>query len=230
MRKKALICCEESQRVAKSFRKYGVEAYSCDLVKCSGGHPEIHIICDALKLINGNCTFATQDGKKHKIVGKWDILICHPPCTFLSNAGARWLYSGGELNKERYKQGLKAKKFFMQFYDADCDRIVIENPIPSKIFNLPNYDQVVQPYMWRDYYDENYTKKTCLWLKNVPNLIPDTKYKNKDTIPYITSGSYSITHNPKYSGVSRSGGSSVIRSKTFKGIATAMAMQWSNIL
>ena len=141
-----LVACEESQEVCKAFRARGHEAYSCDIQECSGGHPEWHIMGDALAVINGRCTFRTMDGTEHEIDGTWDLLIAHPPCTFLSNAGARWLYKGGELNQERYQKGLAAKEFFLKFYNADCPRIAVENPVPSSVYEMPQYSQTVQPY------------------------------------------------------------------------------------
>lgn len=155
---KVLVACEESQAVCKEFRRLGHEAYSCDIIECSGGHPEWHIRWDALALINGNCSFMTCDGELHSIEGKWDMLIAHPPCTYLTNAGARWLYAGGKLNEERYQKGLEAKTFFLNFLKADCERIAVENPIPSSVYNLPQYSQIVQPYE----YGHPHTKKTCL--------------------------------------------------------------------
>ena len=217
---KVLIACEESQAVCKAFRDTGHEAFSCDLIECSGGHPEWHIMADALELINGNCNFMTCDGKLHSIDGKWDLIIAHPPCTYLSNAGARWLYAGGEFNTERYRKGLDGKKFFMAMLNADCQRIAVENPIPSSVYDLPQYTQVIQPYQ----FGEPWSKKTCLWLKGLEPLKPTnilTDYK-----PYCSSGSYSGTHDPKYKGASRKGGSAKSRSKTFHGIAKAMAEQW----
>lgn len=117
---KILVACEESQAVTIEFRKRGHEAYSCDIQDCSGGHPEWHCKEDVLPLINGNCTFNTVDGVEHKIDGKWDMIIAFPPCTYLTNAGARHLYKGGVLNQERYKKGLEAKVFFMKFWNAPC--------------------------------------------------------------------------------------------------------------
>ena len=153
---KVLVACEESQRVCTAFRELGHEAYSCDIQECSGGHPEWHILGDVLPLINGNCEFATMDGFTHKIDGKWDLLIAHPPCTYLSNAGACRLYpKKGQLNKERYQKGLKAKDFFMSLYNANCERICVENPIPSKIYELPAYTQIIQPFE----YGHPYSKK-----------------------------------------------------------------------
>ena len=166
--------------------------------------------------------FRVQNGDLH-FVREWDLLIAHPPCTYLSNAGARWLYAGGELNTERYRKGLDGKKFFMAMLNADCSRIAVENPIPSSIYDLPQYTQIIQPYQ----FGEPWSKKTCLWLKGLEPLQPTNIVE--DYKPYCSSGSYSGTHNPKYKGASRKGGSAKSRSKTFPGIAKAMASQWSDI-
>lgn len=217
---KVLIACEESQEVCKAFRAKGHEAYSCDVQMCSGGHPEWHICGDALNIINGNTDFATCDGQTHT-VGKWDLLIAHPPCTYLSNAGACRLYpQAGILNLERYAKGLEAKEFFLQFYNAQCEHIAIENPIPSKVFELPKYTQTIQPYE----YGHPFSKKTCLWLKHLPPLRATnilTEYK-----PYISCGTSHNKGNKDKAGVSRKGGAQKVRSKTFEGIAAAMAEQW----
>ena len=114
-----LVACEESQRVCTAFREKGHNAFSCDIEQCSGGHPEWHIMQDVIPLLNGRCSFKTMDGIDHSIDGKWDLIIAHPPCTYLSNAGARWLYAGGELSKERYRKGIEGKKFFMSMLNAD---------------------------------------------------------------------------------------------------------------
>ena len=145
-----LIACEESQRVCIAFRERGHEAYSCDILECSGGHPEWHIQGDALPIINGNCEFETADGQRHRIDGKWDLLIAHPPCTYISNAGVRFLYPGGKgvLNEERLKKGIEATHFFLRFLYADCERIAVENPIPSTVYCLPKYTQIIQPWMF----------------------------------------------------------------------------------
>ena len=199
----------------------GHEAYSCDIQECSGGHPEWHIKDDALKYINGRCSFVTCDGKKHEITGKWDLLIAHPPCTYLSNAGACRLYpKKGQLNQERYKNGLKAKEFFMMFYNADCDKIAVENPIPSKIFCLPKYTQTIQPYE----YGHPYSKKTCLWLKNLPPLKPTEIIS--DYTPYLPSGTGRKLKGKSYGAKEQNRNRKVMRSKTFPGIAKAMAEQW----
>lgn len=220
---KILVACEESQAVTKELRRLGHEAYSCDIIDCSGGHPEWHIKWDALALINGNCSFMTSDGAMHNITGKWDMLIAHPPCTFLSNAGARHLWKGHKLNEERYKKGLEARAFFMSFYNADCEKIAVENPIPSKIYELPKYTQVIQPH---DFYGKNhpYTKKTCLWLKNLPALVPVEPVEPIAT--FCPSGSYSYKHNNKHKGLFTTDRAKN-RSKTFSGIARAIAEQWA---
>lgn len=216
---KVLVACEESQRVCIAFREKGHEAYSCDIQECSGGHPEWHIKGDALPLINGNCSFVTQEGGQHHIAGKWDLLIAHPPCTYLSKAGANRLRINGEIQQERYNKGVAASEFFLRIYNADCPRIVIENPIPLKIFDLPHYSQIIQPYM----FGEPWMKTTCLWLKAVPklrttNLVePIGKWVN-------CTDHRKIKRNDDWakSGVT----SAKERSKTFKGIAKAMAEQW----
>ena len=219
---RVLVACEESQEVCKAFRALGHEAYSCDIQEPSGGHPEWHILGDAIPLINGDCTFETMTGAQHYIP-KWDLLIAHPPCTYLSNAGARWLYAGGQLNHDRYRRGMDAKKFFMQFLNADCKKIAVENPIPSAIYELPRYTQIIQPYE----YGHPYSKKTCLWLSGLPKLHPTHIVEQHK--PYVSSGTYSKTHNPRYKGASRRGGSARSRAKTFPGIARAMAEQWGGI-
>ena len=226
-----LVACEESQRVCTAFREKGHNAFSCDILPCSGGHPEWHIKGDVLKFLNPSrqtipgddwfgFKFRTQDGVLHCIDGKWDLIIAHPPCTKLSNAGARWLFAGGKLNQQRYEDGLKAKEFFMAFYNADCERICIENPTPSGIYNLPPHTQAVQPYE----HGEPWSKKTLLWLKNLNPLRPTNIVEEHR--PYCTSGSYSRNHEQKYRGASCKGGSSKSRSKTFWGIERAMADQW----
>lgn len=211
---KVLVACEESQTVCKAFRKRGHEAYSCDIIECSGAHPEWHIMQDVIPILNGNCEFKTVDGIKHKIYGKWDLIIAHPPCTYLSNAGARFLYPKGVLNEDRLNLGLAAKEFFMQLYNADCDKICIENPIPSRVFGLPKYSQTVQPYE----YGHPFKKKTCFWLKNLPLLQPtdivDVRESTKIAGNWFNKGGKDRQKN---------------RAKTFEGIAEAMAEQWGVI-
>lgn len=214
---KVLVACEESQRVCIEFRKLGHEAYSCDIEPCSGGREEWHIQNDVLPFLNGNCEFKTADGITHRIDGKWDMIIAHPPCTYLSNAGARFLYPKGILNEDRLNLGLQAKQFFMAIYNADCDRIAIENPIPSRIYELPPYTQTIQPYE----YGHPFQKKTCLWLKNIPMLQPT------DIIPKENRQSTKIAGNWfNKGGKDRKKN----RAKTFEGIANAMAEQWGGMV
>ena len=232
-RLKVLVACEESQRVCTAFRELGHEAYSCDIQEPSGGHPEWHILGDVLRLRmlnpvplpfsdgDGIC-FATMDRSFHK-VDYWDLIIAHPPCTYLSNAGARHLYKGHKLNEERYAKGLKAKEFFMEFLNADCEHIAVENPIPSTVYCLPKYTQIIQPYE----YGHPYTKRTCLWLKGLPKLQPTNIVEPIGT--YCPSGSYSHKHDQKHKGVFTKDRAKN-RSKTFEGIAKAMAEQWSKYL
>ena len=219
---RVLVACEESQAVTTELRRLGHEAYSCDIIDCSGGHPEWHIKWDALALINGNCSFLTCDGELHRVDGKWDMLIAHPPCTYLTNAGARHLWKGHQLNRERYEKGLEAKAFFMAFLNADCDRIAVENPIPSKVFELPKYTQTVQPFE----YGHPFTKKNCFWLKGLEPLMPTDIVEPVAT--WCPSGSYSHKHGDKHRGMFTKDRARN-RSKTFPGIAKAMAEQWAGV-
>lgn len=218
---KVLVACEESQRVCTAFRERGHEAYSCDIIDQSGGHPEWHIMQNVLPLLNGKCEFETTDGVKHEIDGKWDLIIAHPPCTYLSNAGAARLYpKKGMINMKRYEKGLVAKEFFLKFVNADCDKICVENPIPSTVYELPKYSQIVQPYE----YGHPFSKATCLWLKGLPKLKP-TDIVTENIISWVSGGSKDNHGNPrKQSGTKIR--SAKERSKTFPGIAKAMAEQW----
>lgn len=216
---KILVACEESQAVTIEFRKLGHEAYSCDVDECSGGHPEWHIQQDVSPLLNGNRQFKTCDGNTHNVTDKWNMIIAFPPCTYLSNAGACRLYpQKGVLNEERYAKGLRAKEFFLNIFNADCDKIAIENPVSSKIFGMPKHTQEIQPYE----YGHPYTKKTRLWLKGLPLLRP-TNIVKPDS-PYIPSGT-GRKNRSKY-GAAERGDDAKNRSKTFLGIAKAMAGQW----
>ena len=192
---RVLVACEESQRVCIAFRAKGHEAYSCDIEPCSGGHPEWHIQDDVLKHLDEG----------------WDLIIAHPPCTYLSNAGARFLYPKGILNKERYKKGLDAKEFFMKLYNADCPKICVENPVSSKIYNMPKHTQEIQPY----YFGHPFKKKTRLWLKGLeplkPTNIVEVSESTKIAGNWFNKGGKERQKN---------------RSKTFEGIAQAMAEQW----
>ena len=206
---KVLIACEESQTVCQAFRAKGHEAYSCDLQPPSGGHPEWHIKRSVLPILEPKdgkqIMFRTMDGEHH-FIDKWDLLIAHPPCTYLANSGAKWLMQNGILNEERYALGLQGKDFFMKFYNADIEHICVENPVPSKIYQLPPYTQIIQPTM----FGETQTKRTCLWLKNLPLL-------QSTDIVEASSHMQEAVRSPKQ------------RAKTFPGIAIAMADQWGNL-
>ena len=165
---KVLVACEESQRVCISFRDLGHEAYSCDTQPCSGGHPEWHIQGDALKVVRG---------------GKWDMIIGHPPCTYLTKAGAVRMRVKGQIVKERYEKAMEAKAFFLAILNADCPKICVENPVPMRLVGLPPYTQIIQPYQ----FGEPWSKKTCLWLRGLPKLEPTeiiTDYQ-----PWVNGGS-----------------------------------------
>lgn len=203
---RVLIACEESQAVCKAFRKRGHEAYSCDILPCSGGHPECHIQDDVLKHLN--------DG--------WDLIIAHPPCTYLSLAGNRWFNEQryGDKARERKRLRDEAVKFFMEFVNAPCAKIAIENPLGtiSTLYRKP--DQIIQPWQ----FGHKTRKPTCLWLKGLPPLAPTDivepeiiRYKNgkgTDTAWHIESLKLPPAERQK------------ARSKTFAGIAEAMAEQW----
>lgn len=219
---KILIACEESQTVCKAMRELGHEAYSADIQEPSGGHPEWHILGDVLPIINGNCEFTTMDGVIHKIDGRWDLLIAHPPCTYMSAAGACRMYPHkGFVDEERYKRALEAAKFFNKFRDALCDKVAIENPRPLKIVGLPKETQQIQPYQ----FGEPYSKLTYLWLRGLPSLVPTEIIS--DYKPYVSCKTSRNKGNKSKAGASRKGGAAKARSKTFEGIAKAMADQWA---
>ena len=220
---KVLVACEESQRVCKAFREKGHEAYSCDIVECSGGHNEWHIMQDVIPLLNGNCEFQTVDGTKHKIDGKWDLIIAHPPCTYLTNAGACRMYpQKGKIDTNRFAKAMDAKKVFMAFLNAECEKICIENPMPLSVIELPKKTQVIQPYE----FGHPYTKKTYLWLKGLPNLVPTNIVEPVG--PYVCGNSEIWKKQAAKGVVYGKEKSAKHRSKTFEGIARAMAEQWGD--
>lgn len=198
-----LVACEESQEVCKAFRALGHEAYSCDVQPCSGGHPEWHIQVNAIELL--------------KI--RWDLIIAHPPCTYMAASGAVRMKAHGELVKQRYEKAMQAKEFFMKFYNADCRKICIENPTPMRIIGLPQYSQAIQPY----WFGHPYSKRTCLWLKGLQPLLPTDVLSYHE--PYVNGGCKDSYGNyRKLQG--RKERDQKSRSKTFPGIAKAMAEQW----
>ena len=215
-----LVACEESQEVCKAFRKKGHNAFSCDIIECSGGFPEWHILSDCKKVMYGRCNFKTQDGKEH-FIKKWNMIIAFPPCTDLAVSGARWF-------KEKQEDGRQQKsiEFFLLFTKVHCNKVVIENPIGimSNIYQKPT--QIIQPWMFGD----NFAKSTCLWIKGLKPLIPKvtvkpeleyfewvdkkTGKKKRQNTCYKDAWSLPKSERAK------------IRSKTFPGIARAMAEQW----
>ena len=225
-----LIACEESQRVCTAFRERGHNAFSCDILPCSGGHPEWHIQGDVIEILAPtHCednvidpiNFETMDGKTHIIDGEWDLIIAHPPCTRLCNTSQRWLYWGSEEYKaKKLKEQEEAVEFFMQFVNANCKRIVIENPvgIMSSRYRKPDY--IYNPY---DFEGETECKKTALWCKGVPPLVPTRSCplpKEERTQGIFRShfdGKVIGWNNPECA---------KMRSKTPIGVAKAMAEQW----
>jgi len=196
---KVLVACEYSGRVREAFRKLGHDAWSCDLLP-SDDDSYFHYQRDALELLDHG----------------WDLLIAHPPCTYLSNAGAKHLYpTKGVLNEERYQQGLQAKSFLMKFLEADVSRICVENPIPSKVFELPPYTQFVQPYE----HGHPVSKKTCLWLKSLPKLKPSNIVDKTENCHGAEGSWYNQGGKDRWKR----------RSTTFQGIADAMADQWGRL-
>jgi hypothetical protein len=190
---RVLVACEYSGRVRDAFIARGHEAMSCDLLPTESPGP--HYQGSVFDIIN--------DG--------WDLMIAHPPCTYLSNAGARFLYPRGELNQARYSKGVEAKEFFIALLSANIKKIAIENPIPSTIYGLPRYAQIIQPWM----FGHPYQKKTCLWLKNLPRLKPTDiiieRQSSKVAGNWFNKGGKNRQHE---------------RARTFQGIANAMATQW----
>lgn len=225
--KTLLVACEESQRVCVAFRQHGWEAYSCDIIDCSGGHPEYHIKQDVLPLLNGNCDFETCDGVKHHI-DRWNMLIAHPPCTELCSAGQHWFSRGIKDPKMRED----AVDFFMRFINADCEHIAVENPIGIMSTRYRKPDCVVQP--WQFGHPE--TKATCLWLKNLPSLVPTNIIKKPEggwENQQISNGKYTGFKNYDENGKILAWNdprTKVIRSRTYIGIAEAMAEQWTKYL
>ncbi len=202
---KILVACEESQAVTIELRKLGHEAYSCDIEPCSGGHPEWHLQQDVAALLEG----------------KWDMIIAFPPCTYLTNAGAMRLRVNGEIQEDRMEKAREAKEFFMQFYNVDCPLVAIENPVPSKIHGLPLYTQIIEPYMFGD----PWKKRTCLWLRGLPQLKATKTVEPKGLWVGSTSSRRDSRIYSRYELTSNRDAKT--RSKTFPGIAKAMAEQWA---
>lgn len=239
---KVLVACEESQTVCKAFRDLGHEAYSCDIIEPSGGHPEWHIKGDVLPLLNGRCSFVTMDGIEHHINNRWDLIIAHPPCTHLSLSGAP------HFEKKR-KDGRQysAIDFFGKILKADCDKIAVENPmciiggdyikkwfpdLQAK-YEFTKFSQKIQPYE----YGHHAKKTTCLWLKNLPKLIPTNIvdpgefYISPDGRKYSIGASADMARDDNGKAIAwNDPRTAKIRSKTYTGIAQAMAEQWGGLV
>jgi len=212
---RVLIACEESQAVTKEFRKLGYDAFSCDLLPCSGGHPEWHFQKDVFEVIKMG----------------WDLMIAHPPCTYLSVSGAGWMYNKDKSrNEERHKNQMEGLEFVHKLMNANINRIAIENPISVISSYIRQPDQIIHPYQFGD----EASKSTCLWLKNLPMLIP-TKIVSKGPMKeWIDSKTGKQKRQPLwyYEALLKAKTPEerrTLRSKTFPGIAEAMAKQWSDV-
>ena len=201
LQKYVLIACEYSQVECTAFREVGAVAFSSDLLPAKS-HPEWHVVGDCRQLVTTPVKFRTQDGKRH-MVPHWDLIIAHPPCTYLSRAAAAYLYTNSELQPERYRLGLEAKAFFDECLAFPAPHVCVENPTPFKIFNLPPPDDIVQPYE----HGHKWRKRTLLWLKNLPPLLPTLFVDKPRSFTYVKKGGKA-------------------RSRSFEGIARAMASQW----
>lgn len=227
-----LVACEESQAVVTELRKLGHRAFSCDIVPCTGGHPEWHIQQDVIPLLNGVCIFETQDGEVHGQDTKWDMIIAFPPCTHLSNSGARHFEKKRKDGRQR--EGIE---FFGTIMQADCDKIAIENPMNiisgdyivryfpdlCKKYGFPKKPtQRIQPYE----YGSPSRKTTCLWLKNLPKLTP-TNIVKPELVTYYCSDGRKVTFSKDYMNAMQGDKTGTNRSKTYPGVAKAMAEQWT---
>ena len=207
---KVLIACEESQRVTIEFRKLGHEAYSCDILPCSGGHPEWHLQQDVTELLKE----------------KWDLIIAFPPCTYLTVTGNSWfnIERYGEKAIKRHQDRKEAIDFFLMFANAACGKIAIENPVGIMSSEWRKPDQIINPYQFGDAFE----KKTCLWLKGLPclehtNIVKPPKRKEFEsgkTMPSWYADAWKLPKDER----------AKLRSKTFPGIAKAMAEQWGSSL
>ena len=214
--KKILVACEESQAITKAFRKLGFEAYSCDILPCSGGHPEWHFQQDIFEVADSS----------------YDLMVAHPPCTYLAVSGARWLYNkDGSKNEERWQKQAEALDFVLKLMKVPIKHIAIENPISviSSYIRKPN--QIVHPYMFGD----KASKSTCLWLKNLPNLEPTNIVSKGEYFEFKCRKTGKMKRQPKwyYEALQKAKTPEerrTLRSKTFQGIANAIADQWGKHL
>ena len=229
-----LVACEESQRVCEAFRNKGHIAFSCDIDVCSGGHPEWHIMQDVIPLLDGYCTFKTCDGTEHTIPQQWDMILAFPPCTHLATSGARHFEK--KRADGRQQEGIE---FFAKFLNAKCNKIVIENPVGiisgdyikkhfpelCEKYSLPRKPtQIIQPWMFGD----GVQKTTCLWIKGVEPLKPIiTEKPELEFVEWIDKKTGKTKRQPKwYYDAPHGKDNGKARSKTFEGVALAMAEQW----
>lgn len=232
-----LVACEESQRVCSEFRKLGHNAYSCDILKCSGGHPEWHFNQDVLEVIkNGGGKLET--GEDCFIEGKWDIMVAHPPCTYLAVSGAKWYYHPDDKDlpieqrrphpkfPNRANDREEGAAFFMALANADIEHIAIENPVGIMNTRWRKPDQVVQPWMFGD----SASKKTCLWLKNLPPLVETDVVDEGEYIEFGSGKRLPKWYSDGLTKTKTAEERRTWRSKTFPGFAKAIAEQWSEVL
>ena len=227
-----LIACEESQTVCLAFRKLGFNAYSCDLVECSGGYPRWHIQGDALEVIRNNGGI-TQDGRR-VMVDKWDLMIAHPPCTYLTSSGAKWFYhpddKGLPIEDRRPHPKFPHRKqdqdagaeFFMALYNSDIPYISVENPVGVMSTRFRKPDQIVQPFM----FGNAARKTTCLWLKGLPPLEPTDLVSDGETLTFKSGKRMQKWISDALTKTKTAEERRRLRSKTFEGMAQAMASQW----
>lgn len=198
-----LIACEESQAECMAFRELGHEAYSCDIKPCRpGGHPEWHIHGDVLPILDGLADFLTQDNTPHHIE-HWDIIIAHPPCTYLCRVQMPLLKPKGQIDPVRFCQMKMARDFFFRCLRARANYVAVENPVPVKLAQLPQPSCYIQP----SWFGVKYTKKTLYWLKNLPPIMPTKEHSDPKCFTTSSRGKY--------------------RSRTFPEVAQALAEQWS---
>lgn len=232
---KVLVACEESQAVTKELRKLGHEAYSCDLLPCSGGHPEWHFNCDVFKVIR-HFGGELQNGDILNCDREWELMIAHPPCTYLSVSGAKWYYHPDDKhlptserrphprfpNRAQHRED--AVDFFLKLMNAPIKKIAIENPIGiiSSRYRKPN--QIVQPWMFGD----EATKTTCFWTKNLPDLEPTKIVGKGERIIFKSGKSQPKWYSDALTKAKTNEERQTLRSKTFPGLAKAIAKQWSN--
>lgn len=212
-----LIACEESQAECRAFRELGHNAFSCDIQPCRpGGNPDWHIQGDVTPFLSGKCEFTTQSGQQY-VVGGWDLIIAHPPCTYLCKLSSVWMkkdpdtwaftIKGWEnVNGERYNRMLMARQFFINCLNAKSHYVAVENPLPMKIAELPKPTCYADP----SWFGVKYTKKTLYWLKNLPPVMASATYRNPKSYVNSSRGKY--------------------RSRTFPQLAKAIAIQWSKAI